>query len=126
MSVRIAYGEKKNIYPAIASGVIPKSCIIITKDEKNPELLYYDKTGFLSTVSWCSRFESLDKVKEWIKDYPCEGYIVSVKSGNKWEPYIVQDGGEILPIGTLLSETIIPEYATQEEIEEMLDNVFLS
>lgn len=97
MGVRVAYGPKENIDVAIQSGVIPTDSIIITNDESDSELLFYDINGNLKTVAERTRFESLAEATQWAKQYPCKGYIFTIHNGAEWQPYIVQDNNTLAP-----------------------------
>lgn len=101
MGVRVAYGRKENIANAINDGTIPKDCIIITKDDVDSELLFYDANGNLLPVEERTRFESFDEAQQWAITYPCNGSVFSVKSGDEWIPFIVQDDNSLAPVGNI-------------------------
>lgn len=89
MAVRVAYGKKKSINSAIANGTIPKDSIIITKDEVESELLFYDAEGNLKNIAERTRFTSIQEAEEWIREYPCNGLVFTIYNGTAWKPYIV-------------------------------------
>jgi len=98
LGVRVAYGKRKNVVSAIESGVIPKDCIIITSDSEDSELLFYDAEGNLKVISERTRFESLEEAEAWVREYPCLGFIVTVRDGARWLPYSVGENGTLLQI----------------------------
>ena len=98
MGVRVAYGRRKNINSAIEKGTIPKGSIIITKDEADSEMLFYDTSGNLKTIAERTRFESLNEAEQWAKNYPCVGFIFVVQNGSEWLPYIVNDDNSLSPL----------------------------
>lgn len=98
MGVRVAYGRRKNINSAIGKGTIPKGSIIITKDEADSEMLFYDTSGNLKTIAERTRFESLNEAEQWAKNYPCVGFIFVVHNGSEWLPYIVNDDNSLSPL----------------------------
>lgn len=98
MGVRVAYGERKRIASAISQGVIPKGSIIITKDKDDTEMLFYDTDGVLKTVSERTRFKTMAEAQQWVKTYPCVGFIFAIYNGSEWLPYIVNDDNSLSPI----------------------------
>lgn len=100
MGVRVAYGRRKNIIGAIEKGTIPKGSIIITKDEADSEMLFYDPSGELKTIAERTRFESLKEAEQWVRDYPCVGFILAVHNGSEWLPYIVNDDNSLSPLNS--------------------------
>lgn len=100
MGVRVAYGQRKNINSAIEKGTIPKGSIIITKGEADSEMLFYDPTGNLKTVAERTRFKSLKEAEQWVKDYPCKGFILVIHNGAEWLPYIVNDDNSLSPLNS--------------------------
>ena len=97
MGVRVAYGKKEGVNSAIQSGVIPQDSIIITKDDTDSELLFYDSDGNLATIAERTRFETFTEAEQWAKNYPCVGFIFTVHNGAEWLPYIVQDDNSLTP-----------------------------
>lgn len=91
MGVRVAYGRKEGINKAIENEVIPKDSIIITKDNIDSELLFYDSEGNLKHISEKTRFETLTEAEQWVKTYSCAGSIFTIHNGTDWVPYIVLD-----------------------------------
>lgn len=100
MGVRVAYGKRENILPAIESGTIPKDCLIITKNTKESEMFFYDRNGQLSVIAERTRFDNLDEAKEWVQKYLCKGYVIVVKGDTGWYPYIVQEDGSLSLVGS--------------------------
>lgn len=98
MGVRVAYGRRCNIDNAIKDGTIPKGSIIITKDDADSELLFYDPSGKLKTIAERTRFDSLTEAEYWAQQYPCCGFVFAVKNGNGWVPYIVNNDNSLSPI----------------------------
>lgn len=97
MGVRVAYGQKEGINEAIETGVIPKDSIIITKEELDPELLFYDSEENLRTIAKKTRFETLTEAKQWVKTYDCAGSLFTIHNGADWTLYIVADDGTLSP-----------------------------
>lgn len=100
MGVRVAYGKKRKISDAIASGVIPKDSLIITSDNTESELYFYDADGKMKTISERRQFETLTEAMAWIQTYDCAGHIISVHNGSDWTPYIVSADGKLSPVNT--------------------------
>ena len=100
MGVRVAYGKRDDIPSAISSGVIPKETIIITNDQTEPELLFYDMDGRLRNIAERTRFESLMEAEVWAKKYDCTGLVFSVHNGADWALFVVGDGGTLSPVHT--------------------------
>lgn len=98
MAVRVAYGKKKSVNSAIANGTIPKDSIIITKDDTDSELLFYDGDGNLKTIAERTRFESMSEAEQWVNSYPCVGFILTIYNGSNWSPYIVNSDNTLSPI----------------------------
>ena len=94
---RVAYGKKTGVQSAIDSGVIPRDTLIITKDDKDSELLFYDADGKLFPLAERTRFETLTEAELWAKTYPCVGFIFTVQNGSEWMPYIVQSDNSLKP-----------------------------
>ena len=116
LGVRVAYGQRKNINSAIEKGTIPKGSIIITKDEADSEMLFYDPTGNLKTVAERTRFESLKEAERWVKDYPCEGFILVIHNGAEWLPYIVNDDNSLSPLNSVDRDRVKLSEIEQDEI----------
>lgn len=95
---KIAYGERAGIQNAINTGVIPKDTVIITKDNIDSELLFYDNEGKLSGVSEKTRFTTMTEAIAWVRKYPCTGRIVTIHNGSDWLPYVVDDNNNLIPI----------------------------
>lgn len=91
MAIRVAYGKKTSIDSAIANGTIPKDSIIITKDEVEAELLFYDSDGNLKNIAERTRFTSIQEAEKWISIYPCNGLIFTIYNGTNWKPYMVNN-----------------------------------
>lgn len=104
MGIRVAYGKKQNVQSAIDKGIIPKDSIIITDDNLDSELFFYDSEGNLKTVAKRTRFTTLAEAEQWAKDYPCKGFIFSIHNGSEWLPYIVQDDNGLSPIVNEVSD----------------------
>lgn len=100
MGVRVAYGKKGKIPAAISSSVIPKDCLIITSDNKESELYFYDANGEIKNISERKQFETLTEAQDWIKAYNCAGHIITVHNGSDWIPYIVSTEGKLSPVST--------------------------
>ena len=100
MGVRVAYGKKGRISAAIASGTIPKDSLIITSDNKESELYFYDTNGEMKNISERKQFETLTEAQAWVKTYDCAGHIISVHNGSDWVPYIVSADGKLSPVNT--------------------------
>lgn len=100
MGVRVAYGKKGRISAAIASGTIPKDSLIITSDNKESELYFYDANGEMKNISERKQFETLTEAQAWVKTYDCAGHIISVHNGSDWVPYIVSADGKLSPVNT--------------------------
>lgn len=98
MSVRVAYGKRKNIDAAITGGTIPKGTMIITRDERESELFFYDTDGSLKEIAEKNRFETMTDAKAWVNKYPSAGNVITVHNGSDWIPYIVQDDNSLVPI----------------------------
>ena len=99
MGVRVAYGNRDAITPAIQNGVIPSESIIVTKEHDGvSELFFYDIDGNLKAVSERTRFLSLTEAKLWAKKYDCRGHIYSVQNGSEWLLYLVQDDYSLTPV----------------------------
>lgn len=98
MAVRVAHGPRDNILPAIENGIIPKGTIIITEDEIDSELLFYDTDGTLSTITEKTRFASLTEAKNWVKTHNSIGLVFTIHNGRDWLPYIVQDDNNLSPL----------------------------
>ena len=96
MNSRVAYAAKENIDNAIKLGKIPKGTMIITKDENDPEFLFYDTNGKLKTITEKTRFETLTDAQIWIKKYNCIGCIFTIHNGTKWLPYLVNDDNTLV------------------------------
>lgn len=100
MGVRVAYGKKGKINSAIASGVIPKDSLIITSDNEESELYFYDADGNMKYISERKQFETITEARAWVKTYDCAGRIISVHNGSDWVPYIVSDDGTLSPVNS--------------------------
>lgn len=98
MGVRVAYGSRDRLMPAIEKGIIPKDTIVITKDDAESEMLFYDADGNLKSIEERSRFESLTEAEQWVQKYPCAGSVLVVHRGDEWVPYIVQNDNSLTPI----------------------------
>lgn len=98
MGVRVAYGKKDNIQGAIDKGTIPKGSLIITKDTTDSELFFYDSEGNLKSIEEKTRFETMTEAEQWIKKYPCKGYIFTIQNGAEWLPYVVNEDNTLKPI----------------------------
>ena len=98
MGVKVAYGKRENVAPAIESGKIPNDSIIITRDESDTELLFYDADGELKVVAERTRFGSMEEAEQWVKKYPCKGYILNIQNDGEWVPYSVQEDNTLSPI----------------------------
>lgn len=109
MGVRVAYGYRKNVAGAIENGTIPQDSIIITKDEADSELLFYDKYGNLKTVAERTRFDTINEAEEWARNYPCKGYIFTVYDGTNWVPYVVQDDNTLVSLDAYLKDVFVWE-----------------
>lgn len=97
MAIRVAYGKRENIQTAIFNGKIPKDCIIITKDDVESELLFYDADGVLRSVAERTRFLTYEDAVNWVKTYPSVGLVFTVYDGTEWKPYIVQNDNTLKP-----------------------------
>lgn len=108
MGVRVAYGQRKNVSAAIASGVIPNETIIITKDDSDSELLFYDANSNLRTIAERTRFDTLEEAEAWAKQYPCVGFVFSVKTETgERRLYSVNDDSTLSPADNELDENFI-------------------
>lgn len=110
---KFAYGEKEKISNAIKNGIIPKDCIIITKDDVDPELLFYNSDGELSNISERTRFTTITEAQQWVKKYPSKGLIFTIHNGSEWAPYIVDDNNKLKPI----SQNVISDITDIKRID---------
>ena len=94
---QVAYGNRERIGKAIGEGKIPQGTIVVTNDEVS-EMFFYASDGSLRPIAERNRFGTISEALDWVKTYPCEGRIVSVHNGTDWLPYIVKEGGKIIPI----------------------------
>ena len=94
---RTAYGQRENVQSAIESGAIPLDTMIVTKDEIDSEILFYDRDGKLFSVTERTRFETLTEAEQWANKYPSVGLIFTVQNGSEWLPYIVQSDNTLSP-----------------------------
>ncbi len=100
MGFNVVYAAKSKIDSSIAQGVIPKESLIITGDQKESELYFYDIDGNMKNISERKQFETLTEARTWIKTYNCAGHIISVHNGSDWVPYIVSDNGNLSPVNS--------------------------
>lgn len=100
MGFNVVYAAKSKIDSGIAQGVIPKESLIITGDQKESELYFYDIDGNMKNISERKQFETLTEARTWIKTYNCAGHIISVHNGSDWVPYIVSDNGTLSPVNS--------------------------
>lgn len=98
MGVRVAYGNKDKIIPAIEAGIIPKDSIIITNDADESEMFFYDAFGDMKMIAERNHFETMELAQEWIGKYDCAGNIISVRNGDAWTPYIVLQDHTMQPL----------------------------
>lgn len=99
MGVRIAYGNKDAISPAINSRIIPNDCIIIVKD--SDEILFYNADGILKTLVSKSQFNHIEEAETWINQNNCVGQAFTVydDENEKWESYVVQNNNTLQVVG---------------------------
>lgn len=100
MGFNVVYATKNKIESSIAQGIIPKESLIITGDQKESELYFYDIDGNVKNISERKQFETLTEARTWIKTYNCAGHIISVHNGSDWVPYIVSDNGTLSPVNS--------------------------
>jgi len=92
VGVRVAYGNRDAVTPAIQAGKIPPDSMIITKDQEDiSELFFYDVDGNMKSISERSRFLSITEAVAWARKYDCRGHIYSIQNGSEWKLYVVQE-----------------------------------
>ena len=100
MGVRLAYGRREDVEPAIQNGLIPNETLIVTAETLDPEILYYNANNQLITPLKRARFETYEEADQWVKEYPSVGCIIAVRDDTAWAPYIVQEGNILSPLKT--------------------------
>lgn len=99
MGVRVAYGNRDAISPAIQTGKIPADSLIISKEHDDlAELFFYDVDGNFKPISERTRFLSLTEATAWAKKYNCAGRVYSVQNGSEWQLYLVQNDFSLTPV----------------------------
>ncbi len=98
MAIRLAYGKREKIQDAIESGRIPKGTLIVTEDNIDSELVFYDTEGKLLTVSEKKKFNTISEAESYLSKYDLIGSVVTIHNGTEWIPYIVSDDNILTPI----------------------------
>lgn len=99
MGVRLAAGPRENVEAAL-DVVIPKDSLIVTRDNMDSGLMFYDSGGNLISISEKTRFETFTEAQTYLKTYGYPGLYISVQNGTTWVPYLVQGDFSLMPIGS--------------------------
>lgn len=98
--LKLAYGTRDDIQPAINSGKIPPGSLIYTK---SGEIFFYDLEGNLSTYKEKNKFTCKEDAEEYVSKYHCHGEVLSVLEGDKYCLYVVGYDDKLEPVNNTSS-----------------------